>query len=120
MPAIAVQIDRTLNRLLREDADREELWPLIYEYGHAAEARATPPSRTLREAIEAGWHGPGQCEARAVESTPPSMDAREVIQEWWNVMAEMDHDVGIQLANPVYRDAAFNDLASRLTSKERR
>lgn len=36
--AVAVQIDRTLDRLLPAGADREELWPLLYEYARASEA----------------------------------------------------------------------------------
>jgi hypothetical protein len=35
--AIAVQIDHTFDRLLRKNADREELWPLLYEYAAAGD-----------------------------------------------------------------------------------
>lgn len=44
--AVAVQIDHTLDRLLRKGANREELWPLIYEYGEASAnpLEATPPA----------------------------------------------------------------------------
>lgn len=33
--AIAVQIDRLLDDMLRPGVDREELWPLLYEYAAA-------------------------------------------------------------------------------------
>ena len=42
--AIAVKIDRTLDRLLRKGADREELWPLLYEYGDATAAAVEKPA----------------------------------------------------------------------------
>jgi hypothetical protein len=42
--AIAVKIDHTLDQLLRKGADREKLWPLLYEYGAATVAEEPKPS----------------------------------------------------------------------------
>ena len=54
--SIAAQIDRVLNRMLPADADKEaELWPLIYEYGHAAEVRAS--SQHVTESTETATEG---------------------------------------------------------------
>ena len=54
--AVAVQIDHVLDRLLRDNADREQLWPLIYEYG-AASAQPAPllDRTTVQNALDEAW-----------------------------------------------------------------